>query len=277
MSEEIKKYKELLLQSEKLASIGQLSAGIMHEIKNPLNFVTNFSKLSLDILKDLNEISEEIKDAEKEDLEELIEELTEISDTIKSNLEKILEHGERAQRIVFGMLAQSGNQKPVLQETDINQLLEEYTKLAYHGVRGHDKDFNVTLKFELDKAIEKIKIYPSDFSRVILNLVNNACYAVDEVRKKINEDYDPIITVSSLRKNDDIIIKIKDNGTGISEEIKDKIFQSFFSTKPMGEGTGLGLSLSYDIITKNHKGKLSLESKQGEYTEFIIKIPTNLK
>ena len=269
----LKDTQDQLVQSEKLASLGQLTAGIAHEIKNPLNFINNFSSLCVELSEEVREILDEIKDKISEDD---YDEIDEVIGMIESNAKKINEHGGRADRIVKGMLQHSRGDSGELQLTDINNMVEEYMNLAYHGVRAENKEFNTALNKELDPAIEKIKVVPQDLSRVILNIVNNACYAVDEKAKMNKEGYSPAILASTKKQGNNVVIIIKDNGTGMPQHVIDKIFNPFFTTKPSGKGTGLGLSMSFDIITQIHKGKMEVTSKDGEYTEFKISIPGDL-
>ena len=261
-----------LIQSEKMASLGELTAGIAHEIQNPLNFVNNFSEVS-------NELIDEMKtEFKKGDTAEGFA----IADDIKQNLEKINYHGKRAADIVKGMLQHSRSSSGVKEPTDINALSDEYLRLAYHGLRAKDKSFNATLKTDFDTSIGNINIIPQDIGRVILNLITNAFYVVDEKKKqaaaglptseRLATLYDPTIFVSTKKVGDKVLISVKDNGNGIPQKILDKIFQPFFTTKPTGQGTGLGLSLSYDIV-KGHGGELKVETKEGEGSEFIIQIP----
>ncbi|MBS1496296.1 MAG: GHKL domain-containing protein [Bacteroidetes bacterium] len=251
-----------LIQSEKMASLGELTAGIAHEIQNPLNFVNNFSEVSNELI---DEMKEELEKGNYDDAKE-------IADDVKQNLEKINHHGKRADAIVKGMLQHSRSSSGQKEMTDINALCDEYLRLSYHGLRAKDKSFNAKFEMDFDDSLPKINVVPQDIGRVILNLINNAFYAVNE-RKKINESgYEPTIWVSTKRVNDKIEISVKDNGTGIPEKIKDKIFQPFFTTKPTGSGTGLGLSLSYDIV-KAHGGEIKVESKENEGTEFKIVLP----
>jgi signal transduction histidine kinase len=268
--ENLKETQKQLIQSEKLASLGQLTAGIAHEIQNPLNFVNNFSSLSMDLTGELREYIEK----EKSNLsQESIENIEEVIGMLESNVQKINEHGNRAERIVKGMLQHSRGKSGEFLATDLNTLVEEYVNLSYHGVRAENKEFNATFVKDLDPGIGKVKIVPQDFSRVILNIMNNACYAVFEKSQKIKEGYIPTITITTKKTDQQIVLRIKDNGTGIPQSIIDKIFNPFFTTKPTGKGTGLGLSMSYDIVTNIHNGKLEVVSTEGESTEFIITIP----
>lgn len=252
-----------LIQSEKLASLGELTAGIAHEIQNPLNFVNNFSEVSMELIEEMGE------ELARGDTEEALV----IANDIKQNLEKIRHHGKRADGIVKGMLQHSRASSNVLEPTDINTLADEYFRLAYHGLRAKDKSFNAELVTHFNAAIPKVNMVPQDVGRVLLNLYNNAFYAVQQKQKAGVSGYKPTVTVSTAMLKDVVEIRVRDNGTGIPDEIKDKILQPFFTTKPTGEGTGLGLSLSYDIIVKAHGGTIAIDSREGEYTEFIICIP----
>ena len=253
-----------LIQSEKMASLGELTAGIAHEIQNPLNFVNNFSEVNDELLKELK------AEAEKGELENV----KAIANDIRFNSEKINHHGKRADAIVKAMLQHSRSSTGQKEPTDINSLADEYLRLAYHGLRAKEKSFSATTRTEFDNSIGRINVNPQDIGRVILNLINNAFYAVSEKARQNISGYEPTVTVSTAKQNDKIEIRVTDNGNGISQKILDKIFQPFFTTKPTGQGTGLGLSLSYDII-KAHGGEIKVESKEGEGAEFIIQIPFN--
>jgi len=253
-----------LIQSEKMASLGELTAGIAHEIQNPLNFVNNFSEVNKELIDEMNE------ELDKGDLEEA----KAISLDIKQNLEKINHHGKRADAIVKGMLQHSRSSSGKKEFTDINALADEYLRLAYHGLRAKDKSFNATMETDLDVSIGKINIVPQDMGRVILNLITNAFYAVNEKKQK-NVNYKPIVSVSTKKTDQHITIRVSDNGDGIPVKVKAKIFQPFFTTKPTGQGTGLGLSMSYDIVTKGHGGELQVETKENEGTTFIINLRIN--
>ena len=252
-----------LIQSEKMASLGELTAGIAHEIQNPLNFVNNFSDVSAELVE---EMQEELNKGDKE-------EAIAISEDIKQNLEKIRHHGKRADAIVKGMLEHSRSASGHKELTDINQLADEYLRLSYHGLRAKDKTFNAELITHFDAALPKVNAIPQDIGRVLLNMFNNAFYAVNQKQKTAGADYKPEVTVTTSTENGQVIIKVKDNGIGIPDAIKEKIMQPFFTTKPTGEGTGLGLSLSYDMVVKGHGGKIDLLSKEHQYTEFIITLP----
>ena len=253
-----------LIQSEKMASLGELTAGIAHEIQNPLNFVNNFSEVSKELL---DEMKEELDNGNIEDAKE-------IANDVITNLEKINHHGKRADGIVKGMLQHSRTSSGQKEPTDINVLADEYLRLAYHGLRAKEKSFNATLKTDYDESIVKIDLIPQDIGRVILNLITNAFYVVDEKKKGGIENYEPTVSVSSKKLNGKVEIAVTDNGKGIPQHIIDKIFQPFFTTKPTGQGTGLGLSLAYDIV-KAHGGELKVETKEGEGATFIISLPVN--
>ncbi|MFN3379989.1 MAG: ATP-binding protein [Runella zeae] len=273
--EELKATQAQLIQSEKLASLGELTAGIAHEIQNPLNFVNNFSELSIELLEELQEEKRKINIAIEEDsLEE------EIFGDLVQNLEKINHHGKRASSIVKGMLEHSRNHSGTKEMTDLNNLTDEYLRLAYHGMRAKDKTFNSDFKANLDPLIPKIEVVGQDIGRVILNLTNNAFYAVHQKALQKLPSYKPLVEVSTqlVRNAEDeqwIEVRVKDNGTGIPDAVKSKIFQPFFTTKPTGQGTGLGLSLAYDIVTKGHSGEMSVESQAGEGTEFVFRLPVS--
>jgi signal transduction histidine kinase len=252
-----------LIQSEKMASLGELTAGIAHEIQNPLNFVNNFGDVSIELLDEMND---EIENGN-------LEEVKALSFDVKQNLEKIVHHGKRADAIVKGMLQHSQTSSGKTETTDVNSLADEYLRLSYHGVRAKDKSFNAKLETHFDSSIGEIEIVPQDFGRVILNLITNAFYAVKEKAQMGIDGYEPTVSVGTKRADDKIEISISDNGNGIPPEIIDKIFQPFFTTKPTGEGTGLGLSLSYDIV-KAHGGELKVNTSIGIGSEFVILIPS---
>jgi signal transduction histidine kinase len=257
--EQLRSTQTQLIQSEKMASLGELTAGIAHEIQNPLNFVNNFSEVNDELLKELK------AEADKGNFEEV----KAIAKDIEFNSEKINHHGKRADAIVKGMLQHSRSSNGVKEATNINALADEYLRLSYHGLRAKDKSFNATMKTDFDESIDSINIIPQDIGRVVLNLINNAFYAVDEKKKQSQNGYEPTVTVTTAKQNGKVEIKVKDNGNGIPQKVLDKIFQPFFTTKPTGQGTGLGLSLSYDIV-KAHGGELKVETKEGEGTVFII-------
>jgi two-component system NtrC family sensor kinase len=251
-----------------MASLGELTAGIAHEIQNPLNFVNNFSEINKDVLEELK--AERLKPKAERD-EQLEDEI--INDVI-ANEEKINHHGKRADAIVKGMLQHSQSSTGEKEPTDINKLADEYLRLSYHGLRAKDNTFNATLKTDFDESIGEINIVQQDIGRVLLNLINNAFFAVNEKKKQHPEGYDPTVSVNTKKEGGTILIGVKDNGGGIPQKVLDKIFQPFFTTKPTGQGTGLGLSLSYDII-KAHGGELTVETKEGEGSTFIIKLSMN--
>ena len=252
-----------LIQQEKMASLGELTAGIAHEIQNPLNFVNNFSDVNRELLEELK------GEADKGNLDEI----KAIANDVISNEQKINHHGKRADAIVKGMLQHSRANSGQKELTDINALADEYLRLAFHGLRAKDKSFNSATQTQFDSHVGKISVVPQDLGRVILNLINNAFYAVDEKRKQLGNGFDPTVTISTKKENGKVEIKIADNGNGIPNRVLDKIFQPFFTTKPTGQGTGLGLSLAYDIVTKGHNGELRVKTKEGEGSEFIIQIP----
>ncbi|OZV69039.1 ATP-binding protein [Winogradskyella aurantia] len=265
--EELKATQSQLIHAEKMASLGELTAGIAHEIQNPLNFVNNFSEVSSELL---DEMIEELDHKE-------YEEAKAIASDIKQNLSKINHHGKRADSIVKGMLQHSRASSGKKEAVDLNVLADEYLRLAYHGMRAKDKNFNAQLVTYFDKSIGKVNIIPQDVGRVVLNLLTNAFYAVDEKKSTtLHKAYKPTVSLKTERLKDCIEIKVSDNGNGIPETNINKIFEPFFTTKSTGKGTGLGLSMSYDII-KAHQGELKVKTKEGEGTEFIIKIPLNRK
>ncbi|RYZ62915.1 MAG: GHKL domain-containing protein [Chitinophagaceae bacterium] len=251
-----------LIQSEKMASLGELTAGIAHEIQNPLNFVNNFSEVSNELI---DEMMEEVAKGN-------YEEVKAIADDVKQNLQKINHHGRRADGIVKGMLQHSRSSSSIKEPTDINALADEYLRLAYHGLRAKDKSFNATLQTDYDITIGNINIVPQDIGRVILNLITNAFYAVNEKKQQQPDGYEPTVSVATKNRNHHVQIMVSDNGNGIPQNIADKIFQPFFTTKPTGQGTGLGLSLAYDII-KAHDGELKVETKENDGSLFTITLP----
>jgi two-component system, NtrC family, sensor kinase len=270
--ENLKSTQGQLIQSEKMASLGELTAGIAHEIQNPLNFVNNFSEVNTELIEELKGERHKAEGVRNTQLED------ELIDDIEQNMEKIAHHGKRADAIVKGMLQHSRSGSGQKELTDINKLADEYLRLAYHGLRSKDNSFNATLKTGYDESIGNIDIIPQDIGRVMLNLITNAFYATNE-RKKLNAtSYEPTVTIatrsiSSPSGGRGVEIKVTDNGGGIPQKIIDKIFQPFFTTKPTGQGTGLGLSLAYDIV-KAHGGELKVNVKENEGSEFIIQLPT---
>ncbi len=261
---DLKQAQTQLVQSEKMASLGELTAGIAHEIQNPLNFVNNFSEVSKELL---DEMKEELEKGNAADAKQIA------ADVIQ-NLEKINFHGKRADGIVKSMLQHSRKSTGQKELTDLNALCDEYLRLSYHGLRAKDKSFNAKFEIIFDPSIEKIDVIPQEIGRVVLNLINNAFYAVTEKKKLSLNAYEPIVTITTSKKNNRVEIRVSDNGSGIPQKVLDKIFQPFFTTKPTGQGTGLGLSLSYDIV-KAHGGELKVETKEGEGTEFIVELPLN--
>jgi signal transduction histidine kinase len=270
---ELKSTQSQLIQSEKMASLGELTAGIAHEIQNPLNFVNNFSDVNKELLAEMNG---EIEKGNYDEVKIIAKDVT-------ANEEKINHHGKRADAIVKNMLQHSRSNSRAKEQTDINALADEYLRLSYHGLRAKDKSFNATMKTDFDESIGKINIIPQDIGRVVLNLINNAFYAVDEKKKLNLNGYEPTVLVSTKKINarpDDPVglgkveIRVKDNGNGIPQKVLDKIFQPFFTTKPTGQGTGLGLSLSYDIV-KAHGGEIQVTTKENEGSDFRILLPLN--
>ncbi|HQO49933.1 MAG TPA: ATP-binding protein [Bacteroidales bacterium] len=270
LNSELINLRKQLLESEKMASLGQLSAGIAHEIKNPLNFINNFSKLTIGLIDELQEIIDKISANLTEDDNSY---LSEVMADIRSNLQKIDEHGQRAERIITGMLLHSRGKSGELIPTDINSLLAEYLNLAYHAIRARDVSFNIRIETAYDDSIGKINVVPQDLSRVFLNLINNACYATNEKKKQLGDAYFPLLTVKTKKIEQYVEISITDNGIGMSAAVREKLFTAFFTTKPPGEGTGLGLKISHDIIVNTHKGTIGVKSEEGLFTEFLISIP----
>ena len=267
--ENLRTAQDRLVQTEKLASLGQLTAGIAHEIKNPLNFVNNFSGVSVELIDELQEAVATVKADEKTKSE-----IAELAGTLRGNLEKIVQHGKRADSIVKNMLLHSregsGEHRPV----DINALVEESLNLAYHGARAEKEGFNITLQRAFDPAAGEVDLFPQEITRVLLNLISNGFYAATKRKGQANDDgYQPILTAATKDLGDRVEIRIRDNGTGIPAEVKDKMFNPFFTTKPAGEGTGLGLSLSHDIIVKQHAGSIAVDTAPGEFTEFRLVLP----
>jgi signal transduction histidine kinase len=260
-----------LIQAEKMASLGQLTAGIAHEIKNPLNFVNNFAGLSVELLGELKETAAPalatLDETKRADVDDTIDLLT-------GNLEKIVEHGKRADHIVKSMLEHSRGGSGERREVDLNGVIEEALNLAYHGARAHDPGFNITLEREYAEGLKPIELAPQEMTRVFLNLFGNGFYAANKrARENGDDSFRPLLTVRTREEGDAVEVRVRDNGTGIPPEIKDKLFQPFFTTKPTGEGTGLGLSISYDIVTQQHGGTITVESEPGSYTEFTVRLP----
>ena len=263
----LKEAQTQLVHSEKMASLGELTSGIAHEIQNPLNFVNNFSDVNTELITEL------AQEANKGNLEEV----KVLANDIKENEQKINHHGKRADAIVKAMLQHSRASTGKKEPTDINALAEEYLRLSYHGLRAKDKDFNANFETHFDDSIDKIPVVQQDMGRVLLNLFNNAFYSVYQKKKQLDGTFEPTVLVSTKKIGNKIEIAVKDNGVGIPEKIVSKIYQPFFTTKPTGQGTGLGLSLSYDIITKGHGGEIKVETKEGEGAEFILKLPITIK
>ena len=267
--EDLRTAQDRLVQTEKLASLGQLTAGIAHEIKNPLNFVNNFSAVSVELIDELREALGGTHLDNK-----LRAEITEIADTLQGNLDKVVQHGKRADAIVKNMLLHSrqgsGEHRPV----DINALVEESLNLAYHGARAEKQGFNITLERSFDPAAGEVDLFPQEITRVLLNLISNGFYAATKRKAEANGGgYEPTLAAATKSLGDSVEIRIRDNGTGIPPEVKEKLFNPFFTTKPAGEGTGLGLSISHDIIVKQHGGSIEVDTQPGEFTEFRIVLP----
>jgi two-component system NtrC family sensor kinase len=267
--EELRTAQDRLVQTEKLASLGQLTAGIAHEIKNPLNFVNNFSSVSVEVIEELRQALSAANLDSK-----LRSEVTEIADMLQGNLDKVVQHGKRADSIVKNMLlhsrAGSGEHRPV----DINAVVEESLNLAYHGARAEKQGFNITLDRSFDPTAGEVDLFPQEITRVLLNLISNGFYAATKRKDQAGDNgYEPILAAATKNLGDRVEIRIRDNGTGIPPEVKDKMFNPFFTTKPAGEGTGLGLSISHDIIVKQHAGSIEVDTRPGEFTEFTIILP----
>lgn len=264
--DELKTTQDQLVQREKLASLGELTAGIAHEIQNPLNFVNNFAEVSVELVEELNEERQKPADQRDEALE------TDLLHDLSQNVQKINDHGKRAASIVRGMLQHSRASSGQKQPTDINNLVDEYLRLAYHGIRAKEKSFNAQLLTDFAPNLPTVHLVPEDIGRVLVNLFNNAFYAVQE-KSALISGFSPTVSVKTSQEAGQILIRIRDNGTGVPDSVRHKIFQPFFTTKPTGQGTGLGLSLSYDIISKGHGGTLHIETEPGEFTEFTIALP----
>lgn len=280
-NKEIERLRLQVSNLEKLSSLGLLSAGIAHEIQNPLNFVINFSKLSGKLVNDLKEVLEEEKEVLTPDcwdkLSALHEELSEILLDLHQNLQKIEEHGNRATSIIRGILLYSRGKEDEYAMTQIQQLVKEYVWLSYHSMRANYKGFNITIHEYYDESLPLMMLIPQDFSRAVLNIMNNACYAVYTKTKVAPMDYQPTISID-LRKVDTYMqLTIEDNGTGMSEEVSNKIFTAFYTTKPAGEGTGLGLSITKSIIEDKHNGTIQVDTKEGEFTRFTFRVPLTNK
>jgi signal transduction histidine kinase/ligand-binding sensor domain-containing protein len=266
----LKATQQQLITQEKLASLGQLTAGIAHEIKNPLNFVNNFAALSVDLMKELNATLTKQKDKLGD---EAAAEIDDMLHTLEQNAEKINHHGQRADGIVKSMMQHARGSSGQREPADINHLLDEAVNLVYHGMRANDASFNITIEKEYDSTIGKLEVVPQELSRVFLNLINNACYAAHQKKKDSLDGFSPTLSVSTKNLGDKIEIRIRDNGNGIPAEIREKIFNPFFTTKPTGQGTGLGLSISYDIIVQQHRGEIKVETENGKFAEFVVRLP----
>jgi signal transduction histidine kinase len=268
--DQLRKAQDQLVVQQKLASLGSLTAGIAHEIKNPLNFVTNFAEVSVGLIDELRtSVGEQLQHVDPREAGYM----KEVLQDLEQNVSKIQQHGRRADGIVRNMLMHSRGQSGDRQTTNLNSLVTEYVKLAYHGMRAQDSNFNVAIQENLDSSIEPVSVVAHDLSRVVLNIANNACYAAFEKKKRLGDGFSPTITASTRNLGDRVEIRIKDNGDGIPEAVKKRIFEPFFTTKPTGSGTGLGLSMSYEIVVQQHKGELRVESEPGQFAEFILSIP----
>lgn len=270
LERQIEQLRTQIQKSEKLSSLGTLSAGIAHEIQNPLNFVINFSQMANDMVDDLTDILDE-KGLDLED--EANEELADVLSTLRSYLSKIAEHGHRVTDIIQGILMYSRGKADEFLPTNIQKFLKKYVWLSFHAMRANLADFNVTIHEEYDPAIPEVMVIPQDLSRAVINVMNNACYAVWKRQKASGDDYSPVITIKAILKGDNFEIWIEDNGTGMSEEVREHLFTAFFTTKPVGEGTGLGLSITREIIEDKHHGKIEVESEENKFTRFVFIIP----
>jgi two-component system NtrC family sensor kinase len=266
--EELRAAQDRLVQTEKLASLGALTAGIAHEIKNPLNFVNNFAALSAELTQELNELLGSAAVPGN-----LRKEVAELTGLLKDNLQKVVQHGRRADSIVKNMLLHSREGSGEHRPADVNALVEESLNLAWHGARAEQPQFKVTLKRELDPAAGMVEAFPQEITRVLLNLISNGFYAVARRAGENGAAFEPVLRASTRDRGGHVEIRIRDNGTGIPPEVKEKMFNPFFTTKPAGEGTGLGLSMSHDIIVKQHGGTIEVDTRPGEFTEFTIRLP----
>jgi two-component system, NtrC family, sensor kinase len=266
--DDLRAAQDRLVQTEKLASLGQLTAGIAHEIKNPLNFVNNFSALSAELTDELNDLLKSAALGEK-----LREEVNELTRLLKDNLEKVVQHGKRADSIVKNMLLHSREGSGEHRPFDINAIVDESLNLAYHGARAEKTGFNITLERNFDLTVGMVDVYPQEITRVLLNLISNGFYATTKRKVEAGDGFEPMLSATTKNLGDKVEIRIRDNGTGIPEEVKEKIFNPFFTTKPAGEGTGLGLSMSHDIIVKQHGGIIDVDTAPGAFTEFRIVLP----
>jgi two-component system, NtrC family, sensor kinase len=267
--EDLRTTQDRLVQTQKLASLGQLTAGIAHEIKNPLNFVNNFSGVSAELIDELQEALGKVKVDTNARAE-----ITELTDTLRDNLDKIVQHGKRADAIVKNMLLHSREGSGEHRLVDANALVEESLNLAYHGARAENQSFKINLELSLDPAAGQVDVFPQEITRALLNLISNGFYAATKRKEQDNSDgYEPTLTASTKNLGDRVEIRIRDNGTGVSPEVRDKMFNPFFTTKPAGEGTGLGLSITHDIIVKQHSGSIEVDTMPGEFTEVRIILP----
>jgi two-component system, NtrC family, sensor kinase len=268
--QQLRQMQDQLVVQEKLASLGALTAGVAHEIKNPLNFVTNFAEISVDLAKELRG---EVEACRVQLGDKSAANLVELASDLEQNLAKIREHGRRADSIIASMLMHSRGQSGETRPTPLNELLDEYVKLAYHGMRARDLTFNATINADYDPQVGNLNLIAQDISRVFLNVAGNAFYAVHQKKKRLGEGFAPTLSVSTRSLPDRAEVRFRDNGTGIPAELMTKVFDPFFTTKPAGEGTGLGLSLSYEIVVKEHQGEMLVESEEGQFTEFVIVLP----
>jgi signal transduction histidine kinase len=268
--ENLRAAQDRLIQTEKLASLGQLTAGIAHEIKNPLNFVNNFSALSAELIDELNDL---LKHAALSD--ETRREVDELTRLLKDNLEKVVQHGKRADSIVKNMLLHSREGAGEHRSADINTIVEDSLNLAYHGARAEKPGFRIILRRDLDPEAGVVELYPQEITRALLNLISNGFYAATKRKFEAGDGFEPLVSATTKNRGNLVEIRIRDNGTGISPEVKEKMFNPFFTTKPAGEGTGLGLSISHDIIVKQHGGSIDVDTEPGVFTEFIITLPRN--
>jgi signal transduction histidine kinase len=266
--EELRTAQDRLVQTEKLASLGQLTAGIAHEIKNPLNFVNNFSALSADLTDELNDVLKPVTMDGK-----VRGEVDELTGMLKDNLEKVVQHGKRADSIVKNMLLHSREGSGEHRLADINAIVDESLNLAYHGARAEKPNFNVTMQRSFDPAVGTADVYPQEITRVLLNLISNGFYATAKRKAEAGDGFEPTVIATTKDLGDKIEIRIRDNGVGIPPEVREKIFNPFFTTKPAGEGTGLGLSMSHDIVVKQHGGRIHVDTELGAFTEFIVTLP----
>ena len=270
--EDLRTAQDRLVQTEKLASLGQLTAGIAHEIKNPLNFVNNFSTLSTELIDEMNEILSDISlDKNKR------EELDAVTQLLKGNLEKVVQHGKRADSIVKNMLLHSRDGSGELQIANINTIVDESLNLAFHGARAEKPGFEITLHRNFEAGAGTIEAFPQEITRALLNVISNGFYATTKRKAEVGDGFEPMLSATTKNLGDKIEVRIRDNGTGIPEQVKEKIFNPFFTTKPSGDGTGLGLSMSHDIIVKQHGGSIEMETESGRFTEFRIVLPRKSK